>query len=186
MSSRASRSKSRERKQALAAGPTASDQDAESDTRGRSGTPRETSTPVAASDTSVHSDGYKDNCSPPHDIPEESELPAVPAFPETADPSDTAFHKRTEEFVNGVERTLPIPPEPVGARRFTSSCNMSRAMNEAQCAQLRGVKSLLKDDTKRVREGPLFGRFRPTTTPRRGRTTLSPALSPIKCGEQMA
>ena len=60
MSSRASRSKSRERKQALAAGLTASDQDAESDTRGRSGTPRETSTPVAASDTSVHSDGSAD------------------------------------------------------------------------------------------------------------------------------
>ena len=55
----------------------------------------------------VEGTAYNPWLSPPQDIPEESELPAVPAFPETADPSDTAFHKRTEEFVNGVERTLP-------------------------------------------------------------------------------
>ena len=59
--------------------------------------------------------------------------------------------------LRGHQSQIWDPPGSVGARRFTSSCNMSRAMNEAQCAQLRGVKSLLKDDTKRVRKGPHLG-----------------------------
>lgn len=57
---RASRSKSRERKHALAAGPPTSDQGAEPDTRGRAGAPLETSTHMATSDSSVHSDGSAD------------------------------------------------------------------------------------------------------------------------------
>ncbi len=72
---RASRSKSRERKQALAGGPPTRDQGAEPDTRGRTGAPLETSTHTATSDASVHSDGSADTEPPnsePHAYPQES------------------------------------------------------------------------------------------------------------------
>ena len=72
---RASRSKSRERKQALAGGPPTRDQGAEPDTRGRTGAPLETSTHTATGDASVHSDGSADTELPnsePHAYPQES------------------------------------------------------------------------------------------------------------------